>query len=544
MSSFFISAFACSAVAIALVVLYPGLQHWYVVPVTLGGAIIATDAVDWLRGRFDVFDPVGVLGLFGVHFFFLAPLLHVIWDRWISSLYWAAIVPPPPDWRPWLGWMALMNLAGLLAYRLSRHIFAASSAPHQPVSGAAGSVGPSVGATATRSGDYWRLMPRRFWPAVALAAAISIIAQLAVYRSFGGLGGYIGAFEQNRSAFAGLGFLFLIAESGPILLLFGFAAYAHWRGLGGKRAPSWLVLIAVLLAFFLLRMLFGGLRGSRSNTVWALFWAVGVIHLWIRPIPKRVIVGGLLFVMTFMYMYGFYKAVGRDALRAFEGAQAREDLAYETGRSLDAMILGDLGRSDIQAFVLYRHQIGQPLAHAYGRTYAGAMALLIPRSIWPTRPHTKLKEGTELFYGRGAYVPNHRRVSFVYGLSGEAMLNFGPWAVPLAFAGLGVFISLLQRRIRRYRAGDVRLLMVPLFVNLGILALVADADNIVFFVVKNGALPMLVVLLATNRIILPTPGHPPNSNSQRPLPLPLPLPLNDSQRPAEKTDARRGRPPP
>ena len=49
------------------------------------GVIITLDMVDWFRGRFNVFDPVGLLGVFGFHFFFMAPLLHVVWDWWMTD---------------------------------------------------------------------------------------------------------------------------------------------------------------------------------------------------------------------------------------------------------------------------------------------------------------------------------------------------------------------------------------------------------------------------------------------------------------------------
>src|SRR5262250_3246815 len=77
------------------------VAHWFVIPVWLGGVLIGRDAVDWLRGRVKLLDPAGVIGLIGLHFFFLAPLLQVAWGA--SMLY----VDPPPDWRPWLGGMAV-----------------------------------------------------------------------------------------------------------------------------------------------------------------------------------------------------------------------------------------------------------------------------------------------------------------------------------------------------------------------------------------------------------------------------------------------------
>ena len=57
--------------------------HWFIIPVLFCGVLIGCDAIDWFRGRLSLFDPAGIIGLVGVHFFFLAPLLHVTWDSWM-----------------------------------------------------------------------------------------------------------------------------------------------------------------------------------------------------------------------------------------------------------------------------------------------------------------------------------------------------------------------------------------------------------------------------------------------------------------------------
>ena len=85
-----LSGFCCALVVFAFAVVEElrggdQLWHWFVLPVFLCGWLVAEDALRWLSGEVDVLDPVGVLGLFGVHFFFLAPLLHVSWGYWMEE---------------------------------------------------------------------------------------------------------------------------------------------------------------------------------------------------------------------------------------------------------------------------------------------------------------------------------------------------------------------------------------------------------------------------------------------------------------------------
>src|SRR6476619_5415760 len=69
-----------AVILLVLVSSYPDLMHWFVLPVLAAGTLIGVDAVLWFTGRVQLFYPAGILGVLGVHFFFLAPLLHIIWN--------------------------------------------------------------------------------------------------------------------------------------------------------------------------------------------------------------------------------------------------------------------------------------------------------------------------------------------------------------------------------------------------------------------------------------------------------------------------------
>lgn len=453
------------------------LFHWSIIPLIVAGTLIGSDAIRWLRGRVDLLDPIGIIGVFGFHFFFLAPVLHIAWDYWMSS------VTPPQDWREWIGGMAVLNCIGLILYRMA---YNAISLQHTPI----------------RRVKQWLIDYRRLAIILPLALLVTSGLQCWIYMEKGGILGYIISYTlERREAFQGMGWLFMISESMPILAMAGYIIYARRRG----QQVSWISLICILVAFFVARMLFGGLRGSRSNTLWAMFWAVGMIHLWLRPVPRRFVYVGLVFAFGFIYIYGLYKGAGLEVTRAMEGAEARAELAQQTGRSIPNVILGDLAHSDVQAYLFYRLWT-QPDNYrlAWGETYVGAASLLIPRAVLPDRPPTKIRAGTEAQYGKDSFIPDTFFSSRVYGIAGEAMLNFGPLAVPFAYLLFGIAVGRIRYGISHLTPQDCRWLLVPFLIYMCFVLFTGDSDNLIFATVKNGMVPYVVLLLSSRRI---TTGH-------------------------------------
>ncbi|MGH7348745.1 MAG: hypothetical protein ACREI6_01920 [Candidatus Rokuibacteriota bacterium] len=445
--------------------------HWFTLPVLACGVLIGRDAVDWIRGRVDLFDPAGVVGLLGFHFFFLAPLLHVVLDHWMPY------VDPPPDWRDWLGGMAAVNAAGLVTYQVGR------------------SAGQRLGSRRW-SATAWRWDPRRGALVIGLALMVTAAAQALVYRLHGGLLGYVQASVAGDESFDGMGWVFMVSERFPIVAMLGFAVAARER----ERLRRWRVLAPVLVGVFLGQLLFGGLRGSRSMTVWTMFWAVGIVHVWVRPLSRRVLAVAGLALLVFMYGYGLYKGAGLEALQVWGTPTLARELEQETGRTIASAVLGDLGRSDVQAYLLFRMtEPGRDVAYAWGRTYLGGLSLLIPKTVWPSRPPTKEREGTEALYGRGTYEPGSVVASNVYGLAGESLLNFGPLAPLAAFALFGIGVGLVRAWYAGLPVADLRWLLYPYVVNACIVGLVADSDNLVFFLLNAGLVPLVVVATCTSR---------------------------------------------
>jgi hypothetical protein len=283
----------------------------------------------------------------------------------------------------------------------------------------------------------------------------------------------------------------MVAEAFPVV---GFMLFAVTMKARGRRL-SLAAAFAALALLLLVCLVFGGLRGSRSTTVWVIFWAAMITHVWLRPLSRRWLVLGALCLIAFMYVYGLYKGVGgaQGMSDLWQGRVTLGELEERTRKPLSKVLLTDFGRGDVQALILQRIASGA-FEPAGGRTYLGALAMIVPRSFWPERPDNKLLEGSELRFGEGAYSAG-TVWHFVHGLAGEAMINFGPLGVVPAFLVWGYAFARIDRFLGGLDPEDPRTLLAPFLVILAVVMLLADLDNLPWLLLKLVALPALLVLL-------------------------------------------------
>jgi hypothetical protein len=464
--------FVLFSVITVFVAYEPGLMHWSLIPLAACGLIIGKDAVAWITGQLDPFDPKGVIAVIGIHLFFLAPLLVVLWGHEYD------VAPSPPDWRPWLGTMATFNAVGLLVYLgLSNLVFHRLRVRRR----------------------MWVLDENRVFLVLVPALILSGLAQMYLWIRFGGVIGQVATYKSGDIADISGRFKYqLLASAFPILLLILLSALRARRD---RNRGRYSVAVFMIVLTFILYFVTDGLRGSRSTTIWTLFWATGIVHFFWRKLSARVLLAGLVPLFMFMFLYGLYKSYGRDVLDMYEETGSVVEMSQRSGRTARRLVIADLSRADIQAFMAYRLLGGgSNYSVQMGATYAEALPrLFIPKAIWAGRPDIPRKSYAAAYLHFNGPAPYSDRFSKVTGLAGEAMLNFHVYGIFLAFAALGVVMGVYRRHMASWPDYDARLYIAPFVANWFLAAIVGDFDNLLAFSITKGLFPLLVVSFMVRR---------------------------------------------
>jgi hypothetical protein len=467
-ADYVLSFVSTCAFALTFAILSPSVIHWFLIPLITCGTIAGVDVIRWLRGRLDLFDPKAIIGFLAFYGCFVTPMLHVVWDRFgvNNDLLLGG------DWRNWLGAMAVLNAASLLVYRTSHNYIFNYTA---------------------RSTITWKFDKKRFHFFFSLALACSVAGVYAFFSLLNGIPGMVKSFEENLQAYTGKGWLLVFAW--PLSVLCFIILIYVWtnRELHRRRPAS--IGIALVCAFGLSQFILMGWYGSRSATIWAMFWMAGIIHYRVDRLSRKVVAVGLVFLIAFMYFYGFYKDQGRTAFGVIESPSA---WTQPTGyRDIKLLLLDDLARADVNAYILYDlFKFPKDYDYRWGLTYIGAPSFLVPRFLWPNRPNYKVDAGTEATLGKSSSYDSMR----VYGLTGEALLNFGPWGVLPAYAIYGACLGWYRRKLTSWDPADARTFLAPLVTILFATAFIADSDNVLFLFVVDGSLITAAFLASIQKI--------------------------------------------
>jgi hypothetical protein len=464
--SWALSLLSISVITVVFTAFVPELWHWMIIPTAFAGVLAGVDVVEWLRRRLDVLQPRAVVALFALHLCYLAPLLHVTWA------YWPNFLAPAEDWRISLGLLAVLNTVGLLMYQVVLSF-------------------PIRQSRAGRNTRPEASMNSQQFVVVGTVAALAGLAALVLtVARFGGPEAYLKVITGSRGALAGSGWALLVAESWPMLLFaVVLVAGRNWF----QRHLFMLVLL--ILLFVLVQLGTGGLRGSRANTVWPTLMAIGLVHVLVLRISRRVVVAGALVLVAFMYAYGLYKSAGTQVLGLVNRSATIAALSDQTGRDLPLLLLEDFGRAGTQSALVDRVQRGADIA--WGETYVGDLTKLVPELLVPATFEDKVSAGTDVLYGQGSF-DTGLRSSRIYGLVGEGLLNFGLIGGAIAFLPLALLVRCAERLWSEAMLAD-RLelqLLVPMLAPVVVVTLGSDLDNVLWFIAKYVAPLALVIIFA------------------------------------------------
>ena len=452
------------------------ILHWFLLPIVICGIILGADAITWIRGQIDTFDVKGIIGLFGLHFFFFSPIIFIAAD--LKPVY----SDVPQDWRYWFGLMGIINVLAISMYKLFEHI---------------GQLGRK---TFKRK---WRLSTGRTEFVLSCSIAAAVLAQIYILIRFGGLAGIAQAqFSGSAAVFAGAGIPRMMSYAAPLLCIFGFLLFMQKTG---KKRKSLMVGLILLTGFSFFQFIASGIYSSRGLVVTSIIWALILFHYFWRPISAKLLIVIFIPLLALNWLYAFYKDLGPEVLEYLQKDAAMERLETKTGRSFAGLLIGDLSRVDVQAYMLYR-LVSSPETYdlKYGRTYLADFTPIIPYWIWRNKPANsgKVLAGTELLWGKKFYKKgvSFRRSNRAYGLAGEMMLNFGPYAVPFAYAVWGFLVGRFRRYVRHVPSGDLRFFWLPYFTWFIPNMLIWDLDNWLAHSMNRAVFPIFVVWLMAGKV--------------------------------------------
>lgn len=432
---------------------------WMTLCATLASVIVFNRS--WLSGiSRNIFS--NPLEIFTYAYFVIVPAVNIISDEYVNrSLFYSDPVRA-------MAFLNILNAVGLLVAAL-----------------AARWVGPLP-------------QPRlRDWPSLGhmqmlLVVALCVSLAMGVYNNFV-------AFNLRASSDAAIDSsigLYALIESGPMLLAWLIVVSVWKQG----RPPSTLMAIALVALFLLVAVAMNFSRGSRVTVLFVIVLGFQLFHQYVFRLSKvrlfALMIGGAT-VFNVMTVYKHLGVQGVSSYFAGEGVAAYLEERYTNPVRI---VIGDIGRSDIQASIL-EDQLEDRTPLAYGKTYAKALTLILPDFIDPlpddwskaivgAEAQLQMDPNSVLLYNN----PLGSGSSRIYGMVGESLLNFGIVGAVLSF----LIFGLLSRWSILYAnrpGGWEKALIAPIISILPILLLFYDFDNIIFRLVMILALPGGLLLL-------------------------------------------------
>ncbi|MBA6409121.1 hypothetical protein H4J63_07150 [Pseudoalteromonas sp. 5Ae-yellow] len=328
---------------------------------------------------------------------------------------------------------------------------------------------------------------------------ISFFSQIFIYAKFGGVAGYISAYTlrgDGDSEFSGLGKFMIIGEAFPVLLAMTFAFFYMLKEDRKDGKQSYILLF--LLSFLFLMLIFGGLKGSRSNTLLALFWLLSVINFYYKTITLKTLglVGGLFII--YMMIYGVYKSAGEQFFNEVSYTNIQENSKYR-GNALTGVLSGDLSRYEVQTEVINK-VIFKNENTWLGESYLSAILTPTPKSFQKDLGvDNKTDLSTVLFFGRSNLDTNNAKSTLILGLVGESIANFHYVGVIFSIIYLiAVYLALIIIK-SSVSPLDPRYILVFFFPIILTNAFTGDMQNLIFYIIKNLTVPIIFCYLVSEK---------------------------------------------
>ncbi len=431
-----------------------------------------------ILGEYDLFEPLSMVFIILFYNVFLVPVFTFAFDmRTSSSLNF------PEDYLWWMTYNVVLNLLAILFFAIGYKFMANHTIK-------------SFFDNRRVFRDY-----RKTHYTFLMFALISLGFYFFVISLGAGIRGVDFGFEMGLSAW-----FFVFAEAFPVLLyMFIIIKNKFYNNTQCSKSAFYLR----LLFFIILAFIFTGLRGSRSNFLFTVLWILMIGHIFEYKISKRLVFIIAIPALVFNFYYGIYKQIGLDVFQVFTGERTIEEISEQyPHRSVPSYLIGTFSRTRLHAFMLYRyHEYPERYSLGYGETYVGdTLRVLLPERFQPDLAD-KRDKGTELLYGAGDYQTyGPERSTRIYGIYGEALLNFGIIGIFAVFTLWGGVVAILTNIYKSaVRSKYLFVLFLPLVVRLVSMMYLYDWGNIVFQLIKNGLFPFMFLLFISYKHYSSTP---------------------------------------
>lgn len=254
-----------------------------------------------------------------------------------------------------------------------------------------------------------------------------------------------------------------------VIMKCGITAFIGYMTLSQKGIDSELVStinqLIMLGLFFCITRYFVQKRGNFASICLV---AYTLLAIWING--KRYII--VTVVLMFFYLYQMRKAgekkrvnlkvvlpVMAIAIVLFSAYYILNVKITSTTDTLYSSLRIDFGRDDVTKFVIKVLLENEPILDYPGQTFLSAIFMLIPRSIWPTKPYPHYRYLTAAIFGTTIYnIPSGMTPS-IFEMS---LCNFGWIGIPVTIFILIGFCKLGDRCTRL----ENKLLVLMLITNI------------------------------------------------------------------------------